>query len=84
MLPSSSDGVPLSATIVQSTTNVPLMDPDPPAKVPPAQTTDRPPGGTRRSGTKTPRKVQWVFDDDAEASTSSRGLDEHGLDRSRR
>ncbi|KAI0708738.1 hypothetical protein C8T65DRAFT_779756 [Cerioporus squamosus] len=46
---------------------------------PPADT--RPPGGTRRSGQKTPRRVQWMFDEPAQAtSPSPRALDEHGLD----
>ncbi|GBE85956.1 Pheromone-regulated membrane protein [Sparassis crispa] len=40
---------------------------------------DRPPGGTRRSGAKTARKVQWV-ENDREPITSIRALDEHGLD----
>lgn len=39
---------------------------------------NRPPGGTRRSGAKTPRKVQWQDDDSAEGQR--RALDEHGLD----
>ena len=40
---------------------------------------DRPPGGTRRSGTKTPRKVQWQ-DSDEPLEATKRALDEHGLD----
>ncbi|KAI8977722.1 DUF1212-domain-containing protein [Trametes punicea] len=40
---------------------------------------DRPPGGTRRSGHKTPRKVQWVIDEPP-GSPSTRALDEHALD----
>ncbi|KAH9895599.1 DUF1212-domain-containing protein [Cubamyces lactineus] len=40
---------------------------------------NRPPGGTRRSGHKTPRKVQWVFDE-PNGSPSTRALDEHALD----
>ena len=39
----------------------------------------RPPGGTRRSGNKTPRRVQWMFDE-GQATSSPRALDEHGLD----
>ncbi|KAI0942559.1 hypothetical protein AcW1_003155 [Taiwanofungus camphoratus] len=49
---------------------------------------DRPPGGTRRSGAKTPRKVQWMVDERGadpqekgdERVASPRALDEHGLD----
>lgn len=41
---------------------------------------DRPPGGTRRSGNKTPRKVQWQDYDDESSEPSKRALDEHGLD----
>lgn len=40
---------------------------------------NRPPGGTRRTGAKTPRRVQWMFDEPQETS-STRALDEHGLD----
>lgn len=50
---------------------------------PQASEPERPPGGTRRSGTKTPRKVQWVFDEQerpSDPSTSSRALDEYGFD----
>ncbi|KAJ2965990.1 hypothetical protein NUW54_g13938 [Trametes sanguinea] len=50
---------------------------NPPEHAPPSD--NRPPGGTRRSGHKTPRKVQWVFDE-AEGSPSTRALDEHALD----
>ncbi|KAI9060774.1 DUF1212-domain-containing protein [Trametes sanguinea] len=50
---------------------------NPPEQAPPSD--NRPPGGTRRSGHKTPRKVQWVFDE-AEGSPSTRALDEHALD----
>ncbi|KAI0367111.1 DUF1212-domain-containing protein [Pilatotrama ljubarskyi] len=45
----------------------------------PAPVDNRPPGGTRRSGHKTPRKVQWVFDE-PDGSPSTRALDEHALD----
>ncbi|KAH9847729.1 DUF1212-domain-containing protein [Lenzites betulinus] len=45
---------------------------------PPAD--NRPPGGTRRSGHKTPRKVQWVFDEPNDGSPSMHALDEHALD----
>ncbi|KAI0643470.1 DUF1212-domain-containing protein [Trametes meyenii] len=45
----------------------------------PAPVDNRPPGGTRRSGHKTPRKVQWVFDE-PDDSPSTRALDEHALD----
>ncbi|PIL34619.1 hypothetical protein GSI_03398 [Ganoderma sinense ZZ0214-1] len=44
-----------------------------------AQPDTRPPGGTRRSGTKTPRRVQWMSDE-RNPSPSPRALDEHGLD----
>ncbi|TBU25246.1 hypothetical protein BD311DRAFT_780441 [Dichomitus squalens] len=44
-----------------------------------AQPDTRPPGGTRRSGNKTPRRVQWIFEE-GQATTSPRALDEHGLD----
>ncbi|KAM5545760.1 hypothetical protein V8D89_000798 [Ganoderma adspersum] len=44
-----------------------------------AQPDTRPPGGTRRSGNKTPRRVQWMFDE-RNPSPSPRALDEHGLD----
>ncbi|THG96495.1 hypothetical protein EW026_g5356 [Hermanssonia centrifuga] len=52
------------------------MDSYPPAH--PPVDPHRPPGGTRRSGNKTPRKVQWV-DNDEGAESSTRALDEHGL-----
>ncbi|RDX46358.1 DUF1212-domain-containing protein [Lentinus brumalis] len=45
----------------------------------PAPADTRPPGGTRRSGQKTPRRVQWQFDEPSQA-LSPRALDEHGLD----
>ncbi|KAI0753996.1 hypothetical protein C8Q80DRAFT_1216283 [Daedaleopsis nitida] len=41
-------------------------------------TDSRPPGGTRRSGAKTPRRVQWLAENDR--TPSSRALDEQGLD----
>lgn len=47
---------------------------------------DRPPGGTRRHGAKTPRKVRRVFDGQeglpqpVEPTSSSRALDEYGFD----
>ena len=48
---------------------------------PPAPADTRPPGGTRRSGQKTPRRVQWMFDEPSQAiSPSPRALDEHALD----
>ncbi|EIW52517.1 DUF1212-domain-containing protein [Trametes versicolor FP-101664 SS1] len=53
----------------------PHMNPSDPT----APADNRPPGGTRRSGHKTPRKVQWVFDE-TDGSPSSRALDEHALD----
>lgn len=43
----------------------------------------RPAGGTARtSGTKTPRKVQWAFDEEhpVPSASSTHALDEHGLD----
>ena len=55
----------------------PRMDAFPPAH--PAIDGNRPPGGTRRSGHKTPRKVQWQ-DYDEPPESSPRALDEHGLD----
>ncbi|KAI0750391.1 hypothetical protein C8Q74DRAFT_1211863 [Fomes fomentarius] len=56
---------------MDSPTNVNASDATPPD--------NRPPGGTRRTGTKTPRRVQWMFDEPQETS-STRALDEHGLD----
>ena len=44
-----------------------------------AQPDTRPPGGTRRSGNKTPRRVQWMSDERPNLP-SPRALDEHGLD----
>ena len=48
-------------------------------QVTPPAPDNRPPGGTRRSGVKTPRRVQWMADE-REGSPSTRALDEHGLD----
>jgi hypothetical protein len=45
----------------------------------PLMNSNRPPGGTRRSGIKTPRKVQWQ-DDDEQPEASRRALDERGVD----
>ncbi|KAI0086031.1 hypothetical protein BDY19DRAFT_375413 [Irpex rosettiformis] len=40
---------------------------------------NRPPGGTRRPGNKTPRKVQWVGGEEESPERHTRALDEHGL-----
>jgi hypothetical protein len=45
----------------------------------PTMHSDRPPGGTRRPGNKTPRKVQWVGQEES-PERHTRALDEHGLD----
>lgn len=54
------------------------MDSYPPTQ--PLMEPDRPPGGTRRSGHKTPRRVQWLDGNEDNASPSSRALDERGID----
>ncbi|OCH92004.1 DUF1212-domain-containing protein [Obba rivulosa] len=54
----------------------PHLLPEPP---PPAMQPDRPPGGTRRSGHKTPRKVQWQVEEPSQPSGLAQ-LDERGLD----
>lgn len=60
-----------------------LRQPQPMDNYPPTHPlieADRPPGGTRRSGMKTPRKVQWLDHDEDNSPDAARALDEHGVD----
>lgn len=52
-----------------------------PAMAPAIPDDGRPPGGTSRaSGNKTPRRVQWLDDNNDTNIMSTHHLDEHGLD----
>lgn len=69
-----------SGTNPDGSTSIP--SPPPPPAAPAAMSSspligDRPPGGTRRSGVKTPRKVQWMDHGDERGNTQA--LDESGV-----
>ncbi|CCM05223.1 uncharacterized protein FIBRA_07433 [Fibroporia radiculosa] len=80
--PPSIQSILLTSSPPTSPSTSTLMDSGSPPHVISPHDDNRPPGGTRRTnGTKTPRKVQWHDERDAEdPNASTRALDEHGLD----